>query len=200
MFTGIIEETGTILAFTEQSQSWRLTISADKVLADAESGDSIAVNGCCLTIVEWTKGQLSFDVLAESKRLTTLDELGPGGVVNLERAARFNGKMGGHFVTGHIDGIGKIVKLEKSGHDTHLQVQAPAGMGRYLVPKGSIAIDGISLTVAGVEGDVFDVWLIPHTLAQTNLKTKSPGGGVNLEFDQLGKYVEKLVASTLASR
>jgi riboflavin synthase len=200
MFTGIIEETGTILSFIEQSQSWRLSITADRVLVDAELGDSIAVNGCCLTIVEIGDGQLSFDVLAESKRLTTLDELGAGGVVNLERAARFNGKMGGHFVTGHVDGLGRITRLEKKGHDTQLVVEVPSGLGRYLVPKGSISIDGISLTVADVSGDVFDVWLIPHTLTHTNLSTKSGGDSVNLEFDQLGKYVEKLLAPTLTPR
>lgn len=198
MFTGIIEETGSILSFSEEKQSWRLQVSADKALQDAEIGDSIAINGCCLTIVAISPGALSFDVLAESKRLTTLDELGVGGVVNLERAVRFNGKMGGHFVTGHIDGIGKITELKSRGTDTFLRVETPPGMGRYLVAKGSIAIDGISLTVAAVNGDSFDVWIIPHTREHTNLGTKIEGDGVNLEFDQLGKYVEKLIAPTLA--
>ena len=197
MFTGIIEETGSILSFTESRQSWRLRVAASRVLEEAEIGDSIAINGCCLTIVEIGAGELSFDVLAESKRLTTLDELGAGGVVNLERAVRFNGKMGGHFVTGHIDGIGKILELESRGADTFIRVEAPEGMGRYVVPKGSIAMDGISLTVAEVSGDTFAVWIIPHTLKFTNLGTKDVGSGVNLEFDQLGKYVEKLVAPTL---
>ncbi|MCF3651958.1 riboflavin synthase [Synoicihabitans lomoniglobus] len=194
MFTGIIEETGLIKSFEPQAESWRLVVSAARALVDVELGDSIAVNGCCLTVVAFTGNTLSFDVLAESKRLTTLDELGVGGTVNLERAVRFNGKMGGHFVTGHVDGLGRIEVFEPRGKDTYLRVQAPAGMGRYLVQKGSIAIDGISLTVAEVEGDAFAVWLIPHTISATNLSTKREGDAVNLEFDQIGKYVEKLVA------
>ena len=197
MFTGIIEETGSIQSFTEQASAWRLVVGAKAALQDAELGDSIAVNGCCLTIVGFDETTLSFDVLAESKRLTTLDELGTGGVVNLERAVRFNGKMGGDFVTGHVDGIGRIVVIEARGSDTYLRIAAPKGTGRYLVHKGSIAVDGISLTVAEVDGDSFAVWLIPHTLAHTNLHTKRTGDGVNLEFDQLGKYIEKLVAPTL---
>lgn len=198
MFTGIIEETGNVLSFAEGAQSWRLEIGAHRALEEAALGDSIAVNGCCLTIVEFDGSKLVFDVLAESRRLTTFEALTPGALVNLERAARFNGKMGGHFVTGHIDGVGLIQTFEQRGQDTFLQIQAPEGMGRYLVHKGSVAIDGISLTVAEVVGDVFAVWLIPHTLKETNLPTKSGGEGVNLEFDQLGKYVEKLVAPTLA--
>jgi len=198
MFTGIIEETGNVLSFAEGAQSWRLEIGAHRALEEAALGDSIAVNGCCLTIVEFDESKVVFDVLAESRRLTTFESLTPGALVNLERAARFNGKMGGHFVTGHIDGVGRIQTFEQRGQDTFLQIQAPEGMGRYLVHKGSVAIEGISLTVAEVAGDVFAVWLIPHTLKETNLQTKSVGEGVNLEFDQLGKYVEKLVAPTLA--
>lgn len=198
MFTGIIEETGNVLAFREEAESWRLEIGAAKALQDLELGDSIAVNGCCLTAVASDAEKVCFDLLAESRRLTTFQDIDAGALVNLERAARFNGKMGGHFVTGHIDGIGIIEVLEERGKDTYLQVKAPEGMGRYLVHKGSIAIDGISLTVAEVTGDGFAVWLIPHTMSATNLHTKVVGNGVNLEFDQLGKYVEKLVAPTLS--
>ncbi|MCC5024073.1 MAG: riboflavin synthase [Candidatus Synoicihabitans palmerolidicus] len=197
MFTGIIEETGTIRSFAAGWESWRLVVEAKVALVEVAMGDSIALNGCCLTVVEFTTDTVSFEVLAETKRLTTLDPLGEGGTVNLERAVRFNGKMGGHFVTGHIDGLGAIEVLESRGKDTFLRVRAPQGMGRYLVHKGSIAIDGISLTVAEVSGDIFAVWLIPHTVAVTNLHTKKAGDAVNLEFDQLGKYVEKLVAPTL---
>jgi riboflavin synthase len=197
MFTGIIEETGLIQSFAPQEHSWRLRISAQRARQDAEIGDSIAVNGCCLTIVEIGPNELSFDVLVESKRLTTLDEVGQGGCVNLERAVRFNGKMGGHFVTGHIDGVGKILELSTRGADTFVRVETPPTMGRFVVPKGSIALDGISLTVAEVTGDTFGVWIIPHTREQTNLRTKAVGDGVNLEFDQLGKYVEKLLAPRL---
>lgn len=197
MFTGIIEETGRVLSFTEGAESWRLEIAAERVLQELDLGDSIAVNGCCLTAVLHDDQKVGFDVLGESRRLTTFQEIQPGARVNLERAVRFNGKMGGHFVTGHIDGLGRISVLEARGKDTYLEVAAPAGTGRYLVHKGSIAIDGISLTVAEVSGDVFAVWLIPHTVSATNLRDKQVGDGVNLEFDQLGKYVEKLVAPTL---
>jgi riboflavin synthase len=198
MFTGIIEETGTVRAFVQRDTAWRLEIEAEQVLEDAALGDSIAVNGCCLTIVDFDENTLRFDVLEESRRLTSFDQLGARGMVNLERAARFNGKMGGHFVTGHIDGLGEIEVLEQRGADTYMRIQAPEGTGRYLVHKGSVAVEGISLTVAEVEGDCFAVWLIPHTMSATNLHAKSVGEGVNLEFDQLGKYIEKLVAPTLA--
>lgn len=198
MFTGIIEETGNVLSFVEGDASWRLEIEANRVLEDLAPGDSIAVNGCCLTAVEFDHRKVCFDLLAESRRLTTFQDIAAGALVNLERAVRFNGKMGGHFVTGHIDGVGEVEVLEQRGKDTFLQVKAPAGTGRYLVHKGSIAIDGISLTVAEVSGDVFAVWLIPHTVYATNLRSKSMGDGVNLEFDQLGKYVEKLVVPTLS--
>lgn len=198
MFTGIIEETGNVLSFVEGDASWRLEIEANRVLEDLAPGDSIAVNGCCLTAVEFDHRKVCFDLLAESRRLTTFQDIAAGALVNLERAVRFNGKMGGHFVTGHIDGVGEVEVLEQRGKDTFLQVKAPAGTGRYLVHKGSIAIDGISLTVAEVSGDVFAVWLIPHTVSATNLRSKSMGDGVNLEFDQLGKYVEKLVVPTLS--
>ena len=186
-----------MLSFIESRHGWRLEIGAHKALQAAELGDSIAVNGCCLTIVQFDDNKLAFDLLEESRSLTTFLQVGTGALVNLERASRFNGKMGGHFVTGHIDGVGEVLVFEQRGADTYLQIRAPKGSGRYLVHKGSVAIDGISLTVAEVEGDVFAVWLIPHTIKETNLHAKSVGEGVNLEFDQLGKYVEKLVASTL---
>lgn len=194
MFTGIIEETGTVVAFTETAKAWQLQLSAQAVLADVALGDSIAVNGCCLTVTRFDADNLYFDVLAETRRLTNFDTLAPGTLVNLERSLRFDGKVGGHFVSGHIDGPGEVEIFEPRGADYYLRVRGPAGMGRYLVQKGSIAIDGISLTVAEVEGDHFAVWLIPHTIAVTNLHTRTVGEHVNLEFDLLGKYVEKLLA------
>jgi len=197
MFTGIVEETGNVLSFAQGNESWQLEIGAYQTLEDAELGDSIAVNGCCLTLVEFGKGRMRFDLLAETCRLTTFDQLSAGGLVNLERAARLNGKMGGHFVTGHIDGVGRVEVIEARGNDTYLRVRVPTGSGRYLVHKGSVAIEGISLTVAEVDGDSFAVWLIPHTMKLTNLHTKQVGDRLNLEFDMLGKYVEKLVAPTL---
>ncbi|MBC8040896.1 MAG: riboflavin synthase, partial [Opitutaceae bacterium] len=138
------------------------------------------------------------DVLEESRRLTNLSTVVAGAAVNLERALRFGGKIGGHFVTGHVDGMGVIEVFEPRGADHYLRVRAPAGQGRYLIHKGSITIDGISLTVAEVAGDTFAVWLIPTTIQVTNLREKQAGGRVNLEFDLLGKYIEKLAAPHLA--
>ena len=200
MFTGIIEETGTIVAFVQAADAWKLKIAAKAALVDVALGDSIAVNGCCLTVTRFDSGHLEFDVLEETRRLTTFSTLAADTPVNLERSLRFDGKVGGHFVSGHIDGRGEIESFEARGKDYYLRVQTPAGAGRYLVHKGSVAIDGISLTVAEVDGDSFAVWLIPHTIAVTNLHTKKPGDFVNLEFDLLGKYVEKLAAAYVGSR
>ncbi|MEJ1973188.1 MAG: riboflavin synthase [Lacunisphaera sp.] len=165
------------------------------VTTDVALGDSIAVNGCCLTVTRFDAGHLWFDLLAETVRLTNFSELNPGAAVNLERSLKPESRLGGHFVSGHVDGLGRIEVFEVRGKDHYLRVAVPPGAGRYLVPKGSIAIDGISLTVAEVAGDSFSVWLIPHTLAVTNLREKQAGGRVNLEFDLLAKYVEKLMAS-----
>jgi riboflavin synthase len=142
---------------------------------------------------------VEFDVLEETRRLTSFSALKPGSAVNLERSLSFGGKMGGHFVTGHVDGLGVIEVYEARGADRYLRVKAPAGSGRYLIHKGSIAIDGISLTVAETEGDSLAVWLIPHTVEATNLREKRAGDPVNLEFDLLGKYVEKLMLARAPS-
>lgn len=192
MFTGIVEETGHVVAFTQGGDSWKLQIAADVALKDCALGDSIAVNGCCLTVTQFDARHVWFDVLEETRRLTNFSTLAAGAAVNLERALRFGGKIGGHFVTGHVDGQGVIEVFEARGKDHYLRVRAPAGQGRYLIHKGSITIDGISLTVAEVEADVFAVWIIPTTIHVTNLREKRAGATVNLEFDLLGKYVEKL--------
>ncbi len=191
MFTGLVEETGSVIAFTQGAKAWRLEIAARVVLEGTAVGDSIAVNGCCLTVAQFDGAKLVFDVLEETRRLTNFSALAPGAAVNLERSLRFDGKVGGHFVTGHVDGLGAIEVIEARGADTYLRIQAPPGSGRYLIHKGSIAIDGVSLTMAEVAGDAVAVWLIPHTLAATNLRTRRAGDEVNLEFDLLGKYVEK---------
>ena len=195
MFTGIIEETGIVTSLSRENQVWHLRIQASKVLEGAAIGDSIAVNGCCLTVVGLGDGQVRFDVLEETLRKTSFRQLAVGAKVNLERSLAFNGKMGGHFVTGHVDATGTIAVIEPRGQDTYLRIQAPAEFLRYLVYKGSIAIDGISLTVAQVHADGFEVWLIPHTVAVTNLCQRKAGDAVNLEFDILAKYVERLVAT-----
>jgi riboflavin synthase len=192
MFTGIIEETGTVLEFAERESAFRLQISTGKVREGLEMGDSIAVNGCCLTAVEWDKSSISFDLLAESVRLTSFQSAKEGDPVNLERSLRFNGKIGGHFVTGHIDATGKVTHAERRGKDLYLRIEPPAEFLKYLVYKGSIAIDGVSLTVAEVDESGFAVWLIPHTLEVTNLDSKLPGSLVNLEFDMLAKTLERL--------
>lgn len=194
MFTGIIEETGKVLSFSRQERAWRLHVAASTVTQGLAMGDSIAVNGCCLTAVSFDAQSVQFDLLEETVRLTNFSDLAPGSLVNLERSLSFGGKMGGHFVTGHVDGQGTVEVIERRGADTYLKVRVPAGCGRYLIHKGSIAIDGISLTVAEVEGDSFAVWLIPHTCEVTNLRTRMAGQRVNLEFDMLGKYVEKLLS------
>lgn len=200
MFTGIVEETGRVISFTQEKAAWRLKIAARIALQGIALGDSIAVNGCCLTVVAFDAEHMEFDLLEETRRVTSISAIGAGSLVNLERSLRFDGKVGGHFVTGHVDGLGTIEVFEPRGADRYLRVRAPKGAGRYLVHKGSIAIDGISLTVAEVEDDNFAVWLIPHTVAVTNLQTKRAGDPVNLEFDLLGKYVEKLLAYPAAAK
>lgn len=194
MFTGIVQETGRVVQFVAGPEAWQLQIEALEVLREVALGDSIAVNGCCLTVARFDERHLWFDVLEETRRLTNFSNLKRGAAVNLEQSLKFNGKVGGHFVSGHIDGLGEIETFEARGKDHYLRVRAPRGGERYLVHKGSIAIDGISLTIAETEGDLFAVWLIPTTLAVTNLGSRKVGDLVNLEFDLLGKYVEKLLS------
>lgn len=193
MFTGIVEEAGQVIAFEPKAEAWSLAIAARATLADLSLGDSIAVNGCCLTVTQFDAASLRFDVLEETRRLTNFSALQPGAAVNLERSLRFGGKVGGHFVTGHIDTQGRVEIFEARGKDYYLRIRLPEGYGRYVVHKGSIAIDGISLTIAEVADAWFAVWIIPHTLAVTNLREKQVGAPVNLEFDLLGKHVEKLL-------
>lgn len=195
MFTGIIEETGTVISFEEQENAWRLILAARCVIEDLQIGDSVAVNGCCLTVVASEAGQIEFDLLKETKRLTSIDAVAPGDKVNLERALLPSTRMGGHFVSGHVDGTGRIESIERRGKDFFLRIEPEAHWLRYLVNKGCIAVDGISLTVAGVDETGFSVWLIPHTMEMTNLNEKQTGDSVNLEFDMIAKYVEKLLES-----
>lgn len=193
MFTGIVEEMGRIVSFERGAEAWTLHVSAKVVLQGLAVGDSIGVNGCCLTVVKFDEQSLWFDVLEETRRLTNFSNLGANTGVNLERSLRFDGKVGGHFVSGHIDGVGIIETFEARGKDHFLRVRAPSNSARYLIHKGSIAIDGVSLTITETDGDRLAVWLIPHTLAVTNLGSRKVGEQVNLEFDLLGKYVEKLL-------
>jgi riboflavin synthase len=186
MFTGIVEETGKVLAFELKAEAWSLAIAARHALADLTLGDSIAVNGCCLTVAAFEATSFRFDVLEETRRLTNFSTLRTGSLVNLERSLRFGGKVGGHFVTGHIDAQGTVEQFEARGNDYYLKVRIPPAYGKYVIHKGSIAIDGISLTIAEVTATAFAVWIIPHTRAVTNLSEKRAGDPVNLEFDLLG--------------
>ena len=199
MFTGIVQETGTVGKIVRGAKSIALTVRAGVSARGLKLGDSVAVNGCCLTVVKISaRGKsklLQFDVLQESWRLTNLQFARPGALVNLERPLRADGEFGGHFVTGHVDGTGKIMRWEKSGADHVLEIAAPPDVMRYVIHKGSIAIDGISLTVAGVSKKSFRVWIIPHTFAATVLRERKVGDAVNLEADLLGKYVEKFLAA-----
>ena len=198
MFTGIVEEAGVLLEISESSGGIRLVVLSNVCSADARIGDSIAVNGCCLTVVEGGEMHLgrtlSFDLLRETWNRTNLSGADVGLHVNLERAMAANGRVHGHFVTVHIDGTGTIDIFEKRGPDWYLQVKAAPEILRYVVFKGSIAIDGISLTVADVTADYFAVWIIPHTYAVTALRERRAGDRVNLEADLLAKYVEKITA------
>jgi riboflavin synthase len=198
MFTGIVEEAGVVAAIKPTSKSIALTVRTGALARGIKLGASVAVNGCCLTVVRISsKGKsklLQFDVLQESWRRTNLQFTKPGSIVNLERPLRPDGELGGHFVTGHVDGIGRIVRWEKSGADHVLDIAAPADVLRYVVFKGSIAVDGISLTVAGVTKKGFRLWIIPHTFEVTTLRERKVGDAVNLEADLLGKYAEKFIA------
>lgn len=193
MFTGIVEELGTVDSLEDQGDAIRLTVRGPLVTSDASLGDSISVNGCCLTVA--TRGDESFtaDVMHETLAKTSLGALEPGTRVNLERAVTPATRLGGHIVQGHVDGTGTVVQRTPSEHWELVQVSLPAALERYLVPKGSITVDGISLTVMEVGDDWFTVSLIPETLARTTLGFKQPGDVVNLEVDVIAKYVEKMV-------
>ncbi len=193
MFTGIIEELGMVLTLKRGSNSSQISIQADKVLEDVKLGDSIAINGVCLTVTSFDRSHFSADMMAETLAKTNLRELGNGHKVNLERAARLGDRMGGHLVQGHVDGVGTLVEAQVVDIARVLRIQAPPEILKYTVAKGSIAIDGISLTVVDVFTDSFTVSIIPHTAAMTTLGFKKPGATVNLEADIIGRYVERLL-------
>lgn len=194
MFTGIVEETGTVEAIKMTSGSIELSVRARICAPGVKNGDSIAVNGCCLTVIrrraKSDRTLLQFDLLQETWRRTNLQFCAAGSLVNLERSLRADGRLAGHFVTGHIDEIGRVKRWEKSGADWVLEIAAPEEVMRSVVLKGSIAVDGISLTVAGVRKGSFQVWIIPHTRKVTALRERAKGDAVNLEADILAKYVE----------
>ena len=203
MFTGIIEEIGTIFAIRPRVASIELTVRMRKCGRGLKVGDSLAINGCCLTVAKLlssTGSKLArFDLLKETWDRTNLKSVKQGSLVNLERPLAANGRLGGHFVTGHIDGTGTIIRSERRRSDHVLDIEAPGEVRPYLIPKGSIAVDGISLTIAEVARKTFRIWIIPHTWEATALRDRKPGDAVNLEADLLGKYVKQFISSASKS-
>jgi riboflavin synthase len=194
MFTGIVEELGTIESIEDQGDAIRLTIRAGTVLEDAGLGDSISVNGCCLTVAARAGDTWTADVMQETLDRTSLHGAAPGDRVNLERAVTTDKRLGGHIVQGHVDGVGVIRRRTPSEHWEVVEIEMPPELARYLVDKGSVTVDGVSLTVVEAGDDSFTVSLIPETLARTTLGSRQPGDRVNLETDVIAKHVEKLLA------
>jgi riboflavin synthase len=197
LFTGIVEAVGTVVAVEPAGELLRLVVRAPELAAGARIGDSIAVRGACLTVTHVAEGALGFEAVRETLARTALDELVPGARVNLERALRADARLDGHVVQGHVDGVGRVVELRREGEDVRLFVACPGEVAEHLVEKGSVSIDGVSLTVVGAREDGFDVALIPHTLEVTTLGSLGPGDRVNLEADVLAKYVRRSVEKIL---
>ncbi|MGP4069398.1 riboflavin synthase [Halobacillus sp. B29] len=189
MFTGIIEEIGSLHSIKSKTESLELSISAEKVLSDVKLGDSISINGVCLTVTSYTDRSVEFDIMPETYRATNLSELKQGSPVNLERAMAAGGRFGGHLVSGHIDGTGTIVSKKPESNAVYYEIEMSEELIHYFVYKGSIAVDGTSLTVFGVEGSRVTISLIPHTMEHTVLGQKETGDRVNIECDMIGKYV-----------
>lgn len=193
MFTGIIEEVGTVSNLKKQAKSLVMTIQASTVLEDVQLGDSIAINGVCLTVTSFTSNQFDVDVMPETFDSTSLKSLEVGSKVNLERAMAANGRFGGHFVSGHVDGVGTIIKRQMVENALYMTIQAPAFCLPFFMLKGSVAIDGTSLTIFHVEEDTLTISLIPHTRGATILAEKKIGDQVNIECDMLAKYVQQML-------
>jgi len=193
MFTGLIEETGRVVSLEKLPGGYRLLLEAARIGPGIGEGDSLSVNGCCLTAIQRNGPLIGFDLLEETLARTNLGFLTPGSIVNLERALSANQRLGGHFVQGHIDCVGEVLSLRQSGADHRLELALPDGFGQYIAFKGSVAVNGISLTVAELLERSFVLCIIPHTMAHTNLGSARTGDGMNLEFDILAKYVERLL-------
>jgi riboflavin synthase len=197
MFTGLVEAVGTVVSLESKGEQARLTLNLP-FAAELKLGDSVAINGCCLTVADLSPDGTSFDLLGSTLRVTSLGELRTGSSVNLERAMMVGDRFGGHFVQGHVDSAGKFTRLEASGQDHIVAVSLPPEIHRLCVDKGSLAIDGISLTIAELTADEAVFWITPHTWENTHLHAAKVGQAVNLEADMLAKYVEKLVSARLA--
>lgn len=193
MFTGLIEEVGQVLWIRAGEHGVELEVAANEIAESVRTGDSIAVNGCCLTTTAHRSGQMTFNLLAETLERTNLKALRRDSAVNLERPLRADARLGGHFVQGHIDCVSQILALDQIGKDYRLSVKLPREFAELVAYKGSVAIDGISLTVAEIGSEDFAVWIIPHTRLVTNLQNARPGEPVNLEFDILAKYVQRML-------
>ncbi len=196
MFTGIIEEVGTVRSVTKGARSVSMLISADVVASDLKLGDSVNTNGACLTVTGVSLNSFTVDVMPETMRKTSLGSLKPGSLVNLERALQLSSRLGGHMVSGHIDGTGLIRQLKKEDNAVWITVQAGPEILRYLIPRGSVSLEGISLTVVRADEASFEVSLIPHTMAVTTLRDKKPGDSLNIECDMVAKYIEKFTGKT----
>jgi len=193
MFTGLVEETGTTVCCMRDGAAARLTLDVQTIHDAVRLGDSVAVNGCCLTVIERDGSRLTFDVIPETLDRTNLGGLKPGDTVNLERPLAVSARLDGHFVQGHIDGVGLVVSITPADNAVIVEIEAPQKLMRYLVEKGSVAVDGVSLTVAEVRPSTFTIWTIPHTRKVTTLGLRGAGDRVNLECDLLGKYIERLL-------
>jgi riboflavin synthase len=193
MFTGLVELTGKVLSLEPRGESARLIVEAPKIAPELTLGESVAVNGCCLTVTDIADGTFAFDLLMQTLRVTSLGDLQTGSLVNLERAMRLGDRFGGHFVQGHVDDTLRILDFSPHGQDHRLEVEFPSKHHGLVIPKGSICLDGISLTAAEVSASSLTCWIIPHTAQVTHLHTKKAGDRVNVEFDMLGKHVRELV-------
>ena len=199
MFTGIIRERGRVAAVDRTGDAIRLRLEAPETAAQVAIGDSVAVNGVCLTAVAVEDGALAFDAIPETLRRSSLGRLGPGDEVNVEPALRVGDPLGGHYVQGHVDGVGRVRSAAPAGDDVVLSIDAPPELLRYLVEKGSVTVEGVALTVTAIDEEGFSVALVPHTLAQTTLASLAVGDAVNLEVDVLAKYVERLLPGLRSS-
>ena len=191
MFTGLVESVGKVLTLEERGEQARLIIEAS-FASEVKLGDSVAINGCCLTVVEFSESRLTFDILRQTLQVTSLGSLKVGSLINLERALAVGDRLGGHFVQGHVDALGEIIDLSKVGHDHRYEVKLPTEIYKYCIPKGALCLDGISLTIAELTDESAVFWITPHTFVATNLQGKALGDSINLEGDMLAKYVEKL--------
>ncbi|MBB6454084.1 riboflavin synthase [Salirhabdus euzebyi] len=198
MFTGIIEELGVIKNIKKEEQAIEMTVSANEILRDVKMGDSIAVNGVCLTVTDFTNEYFTVDIMPETVKATSLKMLNVGSKVNLERSMHANGRFGGHFVSGHVDGIGKIVEKNRVANAVYYKIEVPPTLSHLFMLKGSVAIDGTSLTVFGVEQNVITISLIPHTLTNTVIGDKKEGDIVNIECDMLAKYVVNMLSNNVS--